>query len=108
MCCVITGNGIDIISSAGALTSNGTDFSSTTLGSPITNQFVLENNGDEDLVISLFFQTNPAEFATTTPSLTIPAGGSEVFDITFSPASLGAKVGSLIINSNDLIQQFLL
>ena len=33
--------------------------------------------------------------------MTISPGTSETFDITFSPASLGSKVGSLIIQSND-------
>ncbi|MCP4883792.1 MAG: choice-of-anchor D domain-containing protein, partial [Flavobacteriales bacterium] len=98
----ITGNGIDIISSAAASAANGSDFESVIVGSPATNQFTIENTGDEDLIISVFSNANPTDFSITTPNLTIPAGGSETFDVTFNALSEGVKSGSLVIISNDV------
>ena len=98
----VTGNGIDIVSSAPSNALNGSDFESVIIGSPVTNQFTVENTGDEDLIISLFFNTNPLDFTSTTPNLTIPPGGSETFDVSFNAVSEGVKNGSIIIQNNDI------
>ena len=97
----LQGNGLDIVSNNAAIPEDGTDFGETTIGSPIVNTFEVQNIGSEDLVITLFLGTSP-DFTTTGPTnLTIAPGGSESFDVTFNPSTLGSKTGSVIIQSND-------
>ncbi len=45
--------------------------------------------------------THAANFPAGNPSLTVPAGGSTTFDITFSPGSPGVKAAAITIANND-------
>ncbi|MFD1316858.1 choice-of-anchor D domain-containing protein [Namhaeicola litoreus] len=100
----VSGNNIVIINSGSADLASGTNFGETLLGSPIVNTFTLTNIGDQDLVLSgPLFSTNPAAFQVSQQpaNLNIPVGGTETFQVTFNPLSLGSFTGSVLISSND-------
>ena len=99
----ITGNGLDITNSNTAIPEDGTDYLETTLGNPILHTFIIENYGDQDLTITSALISTSGEFVITTQpaNLVIAAGGSESFEVTFNPTSLGAKTGSVLIQSDD-------
>lgn len=102
-------NGIEILGSASppgptkllSATASSIHFFSTEVdstSSPLPDTLV--NSGNSDLTISAVSLTgaDAAEFASslTTP-LVIPAGGTQPFTVTFSPASSGSKSASLEI-----------
>lgn len=98
----ITGNGIDIVSSAGALTSNGSDFGPVPTGTSSVNQFVIENNGSETLnILNFIVSSIDGSFSSTGPAnLSIAAGASETFDVTFNPSELDNLAATILILSD--------
>ncbi len=99
----ITGNGLDITNSNTAISEDGTDYQETTLGNPILHAFVIENFGDQDLTITSALFSTSADFVITSQpaNMVIAAGGSESFEVTFNPTTLGTKSGSVLIQSDD-------
>ena len=101
----VSGNGIEIFSSAPAQTDNGTDFGETLLGNSITRTFTIENIGGSDLAINTLASSNPLIYSIVNgpaiPTI-IPGGGSVTFDVVFNPTALGNNIaGSVIILSSD-------
>lgn len=81
------------------------DFGGVGAGSTALQAFTITNVGCSDLEISAFNfgGTDAAEFGLSTgmAPLTVPAGGSEVIVVSFSPATEGPKSATLTIESND-------
>ena len=99
----VTGNGINITSTNTPDLADGTAFGETTLGNPLSHTFVINNIGTEDLILGPLFISTSSVFPITLPvsNLTIPAGGSESFEVTFNPVALGVFTGSILIQTND-------
>ncbi|GAB4365163.1 MAG: hypothetical protein Kow0042_04240 [Calditrichia bacterium] len=70
------------------------DFGDVSVGGSISAAVVVSNPGDADLTISSAVSSN-GEFSVSPGSAVIPALGSQNFVISFSPASAGAKTGSI-------------
>jgi len=72
--------------------------------SSITQQFVLHNNGRTNLLIEdlSINDTNGAFFLTPLNITSIPAGGSAIFGVYFSPTNKGIKNASLSLSNNSL------
>ena len=86
-------------------TADGTDFGPLVIGSPIVNQFVIENTGAADLDVSAIAITGVdlADFSISNISLpaTITPGNSVTFDVTFNPTTAGAKSATVEITNTD-------
>ncbi|MEO5913989.1 MAG: choice-of-anchor D domain-containing protein [Luteolibacter sp.] len=70
----------------------------------LTKTFTISNSGIGSLVIQGISSTgtNAASFIVGAPVLsTVPPGGTTTFDVTFSPAGVGNRVGAIVIASND-------
>lgn len=108
----VTGNNIDITNNNNATTADGTDFGQVTIGTVVTHTFTIENNGDEDLVISsaaLYYNTGG--FSSTTIGgfppfgITIQPGNNFNFDVTYSPQNNGISTVLVGIVCNDASNQ---
>ncbi len=86
-------------------TFDGTDFGNVVIGVPITNQFTIENNGTADLTVSTisFIGVDAADFSVSgiTLPVTLTAGNSTTFDVTFNPTTTGAKIATIEIGNDD-------
>ena len=86
-------------------TDNGTDFSDVGIDSTLSHWYFIDNNGETDLNLSgapLVELTGDADFSVTVdPDSVIPSSKSTYFEITFAPATLGAKTATVSIASND-------
>jgi len=85
-------------------TADGTDFGSTSVGTPVVNSFVLENEGPAPLTITgapTFSGPDPTEFTTNLTAQTIPANSSVPFTITFLATATGTKNATINIPSDD-------
>lgn len=86
-------------------TADGSDFGPVQIGSPVTNQFVIENNGGADLDVSaiVITGTDAADFSVS--NITLPAiitpGNSVTFDVTFNPTTAGVKSATVEITNTD-------
>jgi len=82
------------------LSTNLTDFGSTTLTAPpITNTFTIDNNGSNLLILSGATSTNPLFTISTLPPF-VPTGTSATFTVTFSPVSIGTEASLISIGNN--------
>ena len=99
----VQGNGQSI--SAGDTspdTADGTDFGS--VNSLKTQTYVIDNSvGSSELAISNISLSGPnaSDFAIGTVPATVAAGGSESFDITFTPTAAALHTATVSIESND-------
>jgi len=88
-------------------TTDGTDFGSTGVGTPVTQTFTITNSGTANLALSgsprvAISGTNAADFTVTaTPSSPVTAGGTTTFTIQFSPSATGVRTASVSIANND-------
>ncbi|MDY7395181.1 choice-of-anchor D domain-containing protein [Aureibaculum sp. 2210JD6-5] len=103
----IVGNGTVIVDGQTAIsTADDTDYGTTTVGTPVTNQFTINNTGTSTLFISLppsinDLGTGTADFSTTSPSFSVPAAGSTTFDVTFDPSVAGVQSVEISVTSSD-------
>ena len=103
----ITGNGTIIVDGQTAIsTSDDTNFGTTTIGTPVTKQFTINNSGTTTLFISLppginDLGTGTSDFSTTNPAFSVPAAGTTTFDVTFNPTVAGAQTVEMSVTSND-------
>ncbi|MDI6046469.1 choice-of-anchor D domain-containing protein [Flavobacterium yafengii] len=102
----ILGNAISIID--GDTTPSITDWtdfgSMETSTGIITKTYTIQNTGTSALSIGAITisGTNAGDFAlTTSPSASIPAGGSTTFSVTFNPNTLGLKTAAISIVNDD-------
>jgi secreted PhoX family phosphatase len=86
-------------------TSNNTDYGLTTIGTPSARTFVIQNTGNDTLVISsiAFTGTNATEFSAVGISfpINIPAKSSQNVSIQFAPTALGLRTATMRIGNSD-------
>lgn len=102
----ILGNATSIID--GDTTPSTTDWtifgSMETSTGIITKTYTIQNTGNAALSIGAITisGTNAGDFTlTTSPSASIPAGGSTTFSVSFDPTTLGLKTAAISIINND-------
>ncbi|HRF94795.1 MAG TPA: choice-of-anchor D domain-containing protein, partial [Aggregatilineales bacterium] len=80
---------------------NHTEFVTTTLGSPVSRTFTIQNTGNANLSITLPL-TVPAGFTVTAPpSASIAGPGSSTFTVECTAASSGLFAGVISITNDD-------
>ena len=79
------------------------DFGQITLGANAATTVTIHNNGSADLTVSAISDPGGAFALTNLPTLTaiISPGNTATFDVTFSPAAIGATAASVNISSDD-------
>jgi hypothetical protein len=79
-----------------------TDFGNVDTGTSRTRTFRLRNNGNQTLTVSSF-SSDDSRFVLTglINGSTVAAGGTNEFEITFTPTSLGTQQAVFTIRSND-------
>ena len=94
--------------SDGDTTPQGTDntlFAATVIGNSQTKNFRIENTGSSNLLVSglAINGANPTDFSYSGISfpLTITAGNSKIFSVTFGPNAAGIRTATVEISSND-------
>jgi hypothetical protein len=101
----VSGNGTNIIDGNTTPTlADFTDFGVTSIGTPITRTFTIQNNGLSPLTIGTFSITgaDAAEFTLITPpAASIASGGSTTFTVSFSPGALGVGNATISFVNND-------
>lgn len=85
----------DIVADPGSL-----PFDSTYIGYPSTRQVTVRNTGSDALVVDEFTFDDPA-FATSAGSVTIPPGGSNIINVTFSPSLAQGYAATMTVKSDD-------
>ena len=86
------------------LTLNDTDFGAVEIGQPaIVHTFTIRNPGTTPLTISSakLSGANAADFSVTNAPGTVGAGTNATFDVSFQPASTGARLARLTLRNND-------
>jgi hypothetical protein len=88
-------------------TANSTYFGTVTVGSNITNSFVIQNNGVGNLSINSINITgaNASEFTLIgAPALpfTVSPSSSQIFSIKYTPSSIGTASALITLSNNDL------
>lgn len=81
-----------------------TNFGATTIGTPITRTFEIQNNGLLPLTIGAFSFTgaNAGEFTLTTPpAATLAVGATTTFTVSFTPGALGNRNATISFINND-------
>ena len=86
--------------------SNNTDYGLTTIGTPSARTFVIQNTGNDTLVINsiAISGTNASEFSVVgAPAfpINIPAKGNQNISIQFSPTALGLRTATVKIGNSD-------
>ena len=86
-----------------AVSPTAIDFGQITLGANAATTVTIHNNGSADLTVSAISDPGGAFALTNLPTLTaiICPGNTTTFDVTFSPAEIGATAASVNISSND-------
>ncbi|WP_044399429.1 DUF1573 domain-containing protein [Lacinutrix sp. Hel_I_90] len=74
------------------------DFGQVVQGAALTKQFEIKNTGSIDLIISNI--TTPAAFTVNQNAVTVSPSATVVVEVTFSPETMSAISGDLIIISN--------
>ncbi|WP_339847127.1 choice-of-anchor D domain-containing protein [uncultured Dokdonia sp.] len=102
----LSGNGAPIADGDTApSTTDDTDFNNVFLGSSDTNDFTINNTGTADLVLNGAFVEivggSPDFAITSLPSGTIEAGNSSIFQVTYTPSSVGTHTAIVRVRSND-------
>lgn len=101
----VSGNGANIIDGDVTPTvTDFTDFGVTSIGTPTTRTFVIQNNGISALTIGAFSftGTNAGEFTLITPpASSIASGASTTFVVSFTPGALGVRNATISFVNND-------
>jgi len=104
----LQGNGNDIAdASTTPLVSNHTDFEDVGIGSTLTRTFTIQNTGGADLSLTgsgaaFNFGSDP-QFSISLVGTTSPIGGGSftTFDVTYTPTTLGAANGVVLVTTDD-------
>ena len=84
-----------------SITPASLDFGSVPVGSNSTLQATVNNTGTADLVVSNVASSDGQfTFTPNTFPVTITPGGSQVFDVTYAPASVGLTTANLTFTHN--------
>lgn len=103
----VQGNSVNIPLGNTAISSgNNTDFGTINTGMAVNKSFVIQNTGTGALVISSMFisGTNAGDFTfVNAPAypLTIAAGASQNFTVSFNPALIGTRNATVSVDNND-------
>lgn len=103
----IQGNAVNIpLGNTAISAGNNTDFGTVNTGVAVNKSFVIQNTGTGPLVISSMFisGTNAGDFTfVNAPAypLTIAAGASQNFTVSFNPALVGTRNATVSVNNND-------
>ena len=101
----IQGNSVDIVSGDDTPdVTDGTDFGTIILGTPVTNTFTIQNTGGADLNVSGISLSgdNDTDFTVSNFTPGAVSGGADLtFDVTYDPASAGTSIATLEILSDD-------
>ncbi len=100
----VSGNNVSITSGDVTPTAtDNTDFGSAVEGGgAITRTFTIDNIGNDVLSVGTISISGSGNFAVSqASSSTVPAGGSQTFTITFTPATIGAQVATVSIANSD-------
>lgn len=97
----LTGNGAAIpAGDATPAVTDGSDFGSTPVGTPVSRTFIVTNSGGAALTTSGL--TLPAGFTLVEPlSASIPAGGADSFTVQFQATAVGTAAGNVSFTTND-------
>ena len=86
-------------------TTDDTDYGTTTLGSPVSHTFTIQNTATStSLTIGAitFSGANAADFSVTTaPASTVSGSSSTTFVVQFNPSTLGTKTATISIVNDD-------
>ncbi|MBN1496497.1 MAG: choice-of-anchor D domain-containing protein, partial [Spirochaetes bacterium] len=97
-----TGTGPDINVQAGGSDVGTHDFGSSNVGVAVgPTTFTIQNTGDGPLTVSGFSLSAGDFSGSLATPVTIPASGSETFDITFTPTTTGARSATIDLTSDD-------
>jgi hypothetical protein len=103
----VQGNSVNIPLNNTAISAlNNTDFGTTNTGTSVNKTFLIQNTGTGALVISSLFisGTNAGDFTFVNAPvypLTIAAGASQSFTVSFNPAFVGTRSATVSVNNND-------
>ena len=103
----VQGNSVNIPLNNTAISAlNNTDFGTRNTGSSLNKTFLIQNTGTGALVISSLFisGTNAGDFTFVNAPvypLTIAAGASQSFTVSFNPAFVGTRSATVSVNNND-------
>lgn len=77
--------------------------SSYVIGNTAANTLTIENSGTQNLTVSsaTLGGINAADYTTNLTTATIPAGGSQNFNLNFAPTGNGSRVATISIANND-------
>ncbi len=87
------------------VTTDWTDFGTTTIAGSFTRTFTIQNTGSLPLSIGAITISgaNASEFTvTTSPSSSVVAGGNTTFVVTFIPTATGTRSASISIVNDDI------
>ena len=103
----VQGNSVNIPLNNTAISAlNNTDFGTRNTGTSVNKTFLIQNTGTGALVISSLFisGTNAGDFTFVNAPvypLTIAAGASQNFTVSFNPAFVGTRSATVSVNNND-------
>jgi hypothetical protein len=88
-----------------ATTTNDRDFGTTTVSTPVSHTFTIQNTGTSNLAISNIVASggDAAMFTVSalSPASPIAPNSSATFNVTFNPTSAGAKSTTIIVSNDD-------
>ncbi len=79
---------------------DGTDFGSTTIGTPVARTYTLRNTGDLPLSIT-GITSNAGPFVISNVPGSVAAGATGTFTVTFTAAAAGAANATITVATND-------
>ncbi len=84
------------------ITANSLTFPNTTVGNPSNVNLNIQNTGNATLTInSININNNVFAYSGVAPPFDVPAGGSQLVTVTFSPNGYSYSTGTLTIDCND-------
>ncbi|MGQ9609334.1 MAG: choice-of-anchor D domain-containing protein [bacterium] len=95
----VQGNGVDVPKPNIRVSTTSIDFGNVELGKSSTKEFKIFNDGDALLSISSIISSN-SQFSVLNWSDVLP-GKAVTISVSFTPITLGLKIGIITINSND-------
>jgi uncharacterized repeat protein (TIGR01451 family)/CSLREA domain-containing protein len=99
----VQGNGIDIPDGdVSPILADDTDFGSTSMGTPVTNTFTIQNLGSDDLNLGFVAVSDPINFSVTAqPAGTIGIGLSSTFNIQCTAVANGTFTTTVSVPNTD-------
>lgn len=96
----LAGNGVILVPDIN-VTPATVNFGDVSVGQTGNSSILIENQGQAALNVTSIASNNNRFTATQTGPFTIPVGGSQTVDLSFSPTQTGVQNGTLTVSSND-------